>query len=228
MKRFFKIFGAVVLAVALVSGGYFMGTQAGKDSISSALPKVSVNNEALIAEPSGAPEPMDDAGENPPINQNEAEENPQAQEDNTAAEPEKTGRTVVKSDQSAAESTWTTIGEYDCDLFGNGENATISLYTSAQTEDGEIIWDDSQNWAVEISDGEGGYYDLLDKYISNGTVYFEVNELEDGENAVTVFVKTGSSFEAKQYTYSDGGFVETTLYNSGSINTMYSSLPDYQ
>jgi hypothetical protein len=113
-------------------------------------------------------------------------------------------------------------------LLGNGDNAQVALYTSAQTEDGEIIWDDGQKWVVEISDGDGGYYTLLDKYISNGNVYIEVDELEDGNKAVTVVTKTSSGLDVKQYTYGNNGFVEKTLYNSGSVNTMYSSIPDYE
>lgn len=216
MKNCFKIFGIIVLAAALISCGYFIGSRAGENSIVSALPHISG-------------ERMDmEAAEPPPVQEEANEDTDKPETEDTAAEPEETGRTVIKADVSETDSSWSVIKKYRCDLFETGENAEIILYTSAQTENGEILWNDDQNWVLEVSDGEGGYYTLLEKYISNGNIYFDVNELESGEKAVTVFIKTGAGFEIKQYTYGKNGFVEATLYNSGLINNIYSSIPDYK
>lgn len=226
MKKFLKAFGIIVLAAVLVAGGYYMGTQAGEHSIVSALPHRTLEQGVASIKPdaTGAPEQAESDG---PVEK--ADEKPKNESDtNTATEPEKTGRTVVKTDESAAGETWSNLEEYSCDLFGNDTDAKIVLYTSAQREGDEIIWDDGQNWVVEISDGDGGYYTLLDKYINNGNVYFEVSELENGQKAVNIYLKTGAGFEVKQYTYGENGFVEKTLYNLGTVNTMYSSIPDYQ
>lgn len=223
MKKFLKIFGAIVLAAALVSVGYFMGSRAGENSITSALPHMSIEHSEPLSEYTAPP--TENAASEP---EKTVEKEPEQAKENAVTEPEKTGRTVVKADESAAEDSWSTLKRYSCDLFETGEDAEIVLYTSAYTEDGEVIWDDGQNWVLEVSDGEGGYYTLLDRYVNNGNIYFEVSELENEKKAINVFIKTGAGLEVKQYTYGENGFVETSLYNSGSINTLYSSIPYYE
>lgn len=219
MKRFLKIFGGIIIAAVLAVGGYAAGSHNGMDSISSALPRVSLNH----AEPSMSPDFSEDLKP-----ENKDKDAPDSKEEKPeTAEPEKTGRTVVKTNESAAGENWTLLEKYDGSLTAEGEQSELAVYTSAETIDGEIIWDDGQNWVVEVSDGKGGYYVLMDKYINNGSVYFEVLD-NDGEKAVNVFINTGAGMEIKQYTYSDNGFTETTLYNSGATNTLYSSVPDYK
>lgn len=213
MKKFLKIFGGGVIAAALVVAGYAVGSHNGMDSISSALPRVSLKHELP---PSDVPEPQSPKEDNI--------KDAIAGADKTEEAP--TGRTVVKTNESSAKDGWTLIKSYDGSLIGD-DSAAVSLYTSAQKIDGEIIWDDSQQWVVEVSDKNGGYYVLMDKLISNGSVYFDVTE-KDGKASVNVFTRTCTGIDIKQYTYSGSGFAETTLYNSGTVNMLYSTVPDYQ
>ncbi len=229
MKKFLKIAGAVVIAVALLSIGYAWGSRAGENSVTSALPHLSVEHENPKASPKVTEAPADNNEKTQDKTEKKAEN--KKEENNSSAkvnEPEKTGRTVVKTDDSAAKDTWTTLNSFEGDLLNNGKSAKVTLYTSAETDDGEVLWDDGQSWVVEISDENGGHYTLLEKYIKNGNVYFEVNALDNGKNAITVFITTAVGLEVKQYTYSGSGFTETALYNSGHQNTIYSSMPDYQ
>lgn len=213
MKKFLKIFGGIVIAAALVAGGYAAGSHNGMDSISSALPRVSLKHELSPSDAPGLPSPETDDIKDALAQIGKTDEAP-------------TGRTVVKTDESAAKESWTRIKSYDCALIGN-DSATVSLYTSAQTIDNEIFWDDSQQWVVEVSDKNGGYYVLTDKFINNGSVYFEIVET-DGKASVNVFSETCTGMEIKQYTYSGSGFAETTLYSSGTANMLYSTVPSYQ
>lgn len=214
MKKFLKIFGGIIIAAALVTGGYVAGSHDGMDSISSALPRVSLKHELPPSDAPGLPSPETDDIKDALAQAGKTDE------------ASKMGRTVVKTDESASQSGWTLIKSYDCALIGD-DGASVSLYTSAQTIDNEIIWDDSQQWVVEVSDKNGGYYVLMDRLISNGSAYVEVVEA-DGEKSVNVFVKTSAGMEIKQYTYSGNGFAETTLYSSGAVNTLCSTVPSYQ
>lgn len=222
MKRFLKILGGIIVAAVLLAGGYTVGSHNGIDSISSALPRVSLNH----AEPSSATDMPKNAK---PMDKNSDVEKAISEKETMkeGSEPEMTGRTVVKTDESAAKEGWTLIKSYEGSLTDSETSSVVSVYTSAQTEDGEIIWDDSQQWAVEVYDKNGGYYVLMDKYISNGSVYFEVTET-DGKTSINVFQSTGAGMEIKQYTYSGSGFKEITLYSSGAANTLCSSIPQYE
>lgn len=217
MKKVFKVLGAVVIAALLTVGGYIAGSQNGMESISSALPHVNITHNAPEGSPdsSGAPAPDGDKLPSPDIANNEQ------------TEPEKTGRTVIKTNESAAKEGWSLVKSYTGSLTGKDSQATVRIYTSAETIDGEIIWDDGQQWVVEISDTDGGYYVLMDQFITNGSVYFDVTEA-DGKTAVNVFTKSCTGMDIKQYTYGKNGFIETTLYSPGTANMLYSSLPDYE
>lgn len=222
MKRFLKILGGIIVAAALLAGGYTVGSHNGIDSISSALPRVSLNNAAPLS--------ATDMPQNAkPMDKNSDVEKAISEKDaiKDGIEPEMTGRTVVKTNESAAAENWTLIKSYEGSLMNDETSSVVSVYTSAQTEDGEIIWDDGQQWAVEVYDKNGGYYVLMDKYINNGSVYFEVTEI-DGETSITVFQSTGAGMEIKQYTYSGNGFKEITLYSSGAANMLCSSIPQYE
>lgn len=221
MKKFLKIFGGIIIAAALTAAGYAAGSHNGITSISSALPRVSLNH----AKPSSAPdEPKDIEPEDK--NKDIEKALDEKEEMDKAAEPAPTGRTVVKTNESASSEGWTLVKSYEGELI-DGDKSNVSVYTSAQTEDGEIIWDDGQQWAVEVRDGSGGYYVLMDRYINNGSVYFEVLDI-DGAKVINIYTKTTAGTDIKQYTYSGGGFTETTLYSSGAANTLYSTVPDYQ
>ncbi len=222
MKTFLKVTGGIILGAALAVGGYAAGSHNGITAISSALPRVSINHGEPPAN-TDMPQDAAPASEDKSKDIEKAIEEKNMAEENT--EPAQTGRTVVKTESSAAEEGWTRVKNYECALTDEGD-ATVSVYTSAETADGEIIWDDGQQWVVEIYDG-GGYYTLMDKYINNGSVYFEVID-NDGQKAVNVYTKTGGLTDIKQYTYSENGFTETTLYSSGTANVLYSSLPDYE
>ncbi len=130
----------------------------------------------------------------------------------------------------------TTVASYKGDLDGDDLDETITLSTSAERKNnGEFIWNDGQNWALFVNDGEEIFV-LLDDFIQAGNVYFEVSDyyMEDGkEPKISVIVSMGAGFSVKNYTFSgeESGYVEETIFDTktltkAGINRLYSSFPE--
>ena len=107
-------------------------------------------------------------------------------------------------------------------------NGALTLYTSAQKDGDEFIWDDSQKWVLEVSDGNGGYYTLFDQNVSNGSVYYDVAETDNGTKNINVYVFTGAGTTIKQYTHTETGFSEKSVYESGVVNRVFTTIPSYK
>lgn len=209
MKKFLKVLVALVLACAFTAGGYIAGQKVQLTSITSAIPKNTIE----------APEPDGIPAQSPPSEGGEAK---QEQKKDTPP-PEKEIRVIKKSDASSADSSWTIVDH----AYNTAGLGTLNLYTSAQKVDGEIVWDDGQKWIVEITDGNGGYFTLYDQYVSNGSVYYDVVQKENGASIINVYTITGAGTTIKQYTPAEEGFAEKTVYDSGTVNRMYSTFPAY-
>lgn len=208
MKKFFKVIGVIALAAVVGAGGYVMGTRAQHSSIVSAIPHMT------LSKPSDAPAPSGDM-------LREEEKTPETPASNIAA---KDVRIISKTEGSAAKEGWTELERTQVPN-GHGE---VALYTSAQKEGGELMWDDSQHWLLEYSDGSGGYYQLVSKYISHGSVYYDVFEAENGEWLINAYTMTGAGTTITQYSLGESGFEEKTVYDSGSVNKITSTIPSYR
>ena len=146
-----------------------------------------------------------------------------------APKPEQEITYVTRSDVSAAaEGTWTKVSEYETDFTEDGKPDKLTIYTSAEAADGEIMWDDGQSWIAEIEDAQGGYYTLMNSYVNNGCAYAQVSENEEHDKSVTVIVTNGSGLSLKRYKYSSSGFMESRLVNDEASNVLFSSVPFYK
>ena len=212
MKKFVKTAGALVLAVVLAAGGFYVGRKYSDKmhgGLETASPKQSVTVPTEI--PSDGDVPSEDAPPELPAPPDDVE---------GAAE-----RTVSKLDVSAvSEGNWTRVAGSTLPE-GSG---TLTVYTSAEKDSEGFLWDDSQKWVVEIDDGEGGFYTLYDQLVSNGMVYCDASTRDNGDVIVTVYASSGAGTVVTQYTKTDGGYVERTVYNSGSVNRIFTSIPDYR
>ncbi len=208
MKKFLKAAGALVIAAVIGTGGYVLGTHSRRSSIVSAIPRVSVDN-------SSADEPADASPDS------EAQSTPKASQEEKA--PVKDVRIITKTEASAAQDNWTVIDEITPPRSGG----TVRLYTSAQKEGGNMVWDDGQQWLLEYEDDDG-YYQLVSKYISNGSVYCDVFEDENGEWLINAYVITGAGTSVMQYSTGESGFEEQNIYDSGSANKIASTIPNYR
>ncbi len=209
MKKAIKVICGIVAACVIAGGGYVCGSRAGyisgKDSQLSAMPKKS-EDISQTAPPQNAPEST-----------------PEAKEQEPTPQP-KDVRVIKKQTSSSADSSWTTVDHtYNTDGLG-----TVTLYTSAEKSGDEIIWDDGQKWIVEISDGNGGYYTLYDQYVSNGSVYYDVVKKDNDEKNINVYTMTNAGTTIEQYSYTDSGYEEKEVYNSGAVNRVYSNMPQYE
>ena len=71
---------------------------------------------------------------------------------------------------------------------------------------------------LEVSDGNGGYYTLFDQNVSNGSVYYDVAETDNGTKNINVYVFTGA----------ETGFSEKSVYESGAVNRVFTTIPSYK
>lgn len=207
MKKSVKVICTIVAACLIAGGGYIYGNRngynRGQESQLEAMPKKTLdipqdNAASEQGEATSKPNP-----ELPPAAQNTRE--------------------IKKLAASAVDNSWTQV-----DANNGFDDGTLSLYTSAQKYDGEIIWDDSQKWVVEIADPDGGYYTLYDQLVSNGSVYYDIVKKDDGGSVINVYTLTGAGTTIKQYSKTSNGYEEKELYNSGAVNRVYSSMPDYE
>ena len=195
----------ILAAVILVGGGYVAGQRAKQSSIVSALPKNILDMPKESNEPSESAEPESKPSEDVP-------------------EPKEDVRIINKSNESAVDSTWSTVESSS----NTTDNGALTLYTSAQKDGDEFIWDDSQKWVLEVSDGNGGYYTLFDQNVSNGSVYYDVAETDNGTKNINVYVFTGAGTTIKQYTHTETGFSEKSVYESGAVNRVFTTIPSYK
>lgn len=135
---------------------------------------------------------------------------------------------VTRSDVSAADGAWTVVSEYETDLTGDGQADKLTIYTSAEFADGEILWDDGQSWVAEVADAQGGYYTLMSSYVSNGCVYAEIAEDMKHDKTVTLITTNGAGLSLKRYEYSSSGFMERKVVEDMGANVLYSSVPFYK
>lgn len=121
-------------------------------------------------------------------------------------------------------SDWTALGEVGYII--DGDYYDLRLLTDAeQSKDGDMIWDDSQNWAL-VAVGENKSYLLYNARLS-GMAYMNVTTSENLP-IITLIIDTPTGIGAKKYTYSDGSFYEENVItpeNNG--NSIFSSFPEY-
>lgn len=206
-----KVIAAVLVAAIISAGSYYMGYTNHASSVISAIPKQAATN-TVDDEPKAGAASNDTAPESDVEHQDESAD---------------AGKYIGKSASSAAEATWSVIDSYESDINSDGIEEKITLYTSAETNSGEVLWNDSQKWVLEVQSGES-YYILLNQNISNGRVYFDVDEMTEGTYTITVYILTTAGKSIKQYTYSKTGFVEKQIYSSSSINNLHTGMPAYK
>lgn len=134
--------------------------------------------------------------------------------------------------------TWHKVSDYAGDLDNDGEDEELILATTAECDArGNFSWNDGQNWALYVFDGNDEYL-LFKEYINTGYPYFEVSDyyMEDGaKTQINVVISSGASFSLRSYEFSEpaGAYVEEVIYTTknitdGGINTRFSSFPEYQ
>lgn len=70
---------------------------------------------------------------------------PESKPSEDVSEPKEDVRIINKSNESAVDSTWSTVESSS----NTTDNGALTLYTSAQKDGDEFIWDDSQKWVLK-------------------------------------------------------------------------------
>lgn len=132
---------------------------------------------------------------------------------------------ISPTDKKAIEDDWEVLGEVGV-MFGD-EYVDIRLATEAQRgEDGYMMWDDTQKWAL-TADGENNSFVLLNE-LADGQLYIDV-QTENGQPAILLFHVSTVGITVTKYTYSDGAFFAEKLITPPSDgNNIYGSFPDYR
>ena len=123
----------------------------------------------------------------------------------------------------------TKLREYAIDLDGDGAEEKIQLNTAAQRdENGDILWDDSQDWLLLVED-QNAYYPLFAEPVQIGMVYFNVFYDENDLPKISLLLSAGASMRITNYYYDDAlnGYKAENVYEENSINSMYSTIPYY-
>lgn len=131
---------------------------------------------------------------------------------------------------------WSEVSHYSGDTDGDGDNESVVLMTSAERDsNGEIIWNDGQNWVMYVEDN-GQNFVLLNKYIQAGNVYFEVLDYyqKDGiEPKINTIISTGTgfsiysyAFDAQKSVYTEEVIYDTSAVTEAGTNRRFSSLSE--
>ena len=128
------------------------------------------------------------------------------------------------------------MGQCYVDAFGDGtRQSCVSLRTTAQRDkNGEMMWDDSQEWALDVAT-EKGCYVLYDQRIS-GRAYLNVYKAyseESEEYVISLYINGKTYNEVREYRFDGEYFNETVSYTTDEVATqgiseIYSSFPDYE
>lgn len=209
--RLLKVVICIVAAVVVCGAGYYAGMQSQTDSVMNALPRVAHDKQAE--------EDAQKAAE-----ATEGTESNATQEATQVPESVFIGKTNISA---AGEGTWTTVDSCNYDITGDGVNDSVTLYSSAESDDQGILWDDTQKWILEVGDGVSGYYTLINTDVTNGGIYYEVDETDTG-CAIMVYMTSGSGTEIREYIFGKAGFTEKVIRESKGSNTVHSSIPWYK
>ena len=109
---------------------------------------------------------------------------------------------------------YNTVSQYEYDFDSDGKLDTLSILTTAQVVDGQVIADDGQNWMVTVNT-QNGVYMLYDQYLQIGSIQLDIGELYDKEttNVIILTQTSGAEKSIIQYTYESGTFNEELVYS---------------
>lgn len=153
-------------------------------------------------------------------------ENGQIEEENDKGEEENgTEETRITAQEKVAVEEYSLLGIYDIDINQDEKEESIALYTAAETDqDGEIIWDDGQNWSL-IVHGQDEDHVLFDQYVQIGSIQFYVFTVDDMFHIVTT-QNTTAGLKVVEYVFDkdNNDFTQKTRYEaSGNVNMLHVS-----
>jgi hypothetical protein len=138
---------------------------------------------------------------------------------------EKPKSTVIEPTNKVNTDGLSLLDSYEFDIDGNGNNEIISLYTTAEKDaNGEIIWDDGQNWKLLVEGGDKDYI-LFDDYVQLGSIKFYAYTSHDSFYITTIQTGT-ANLKLTEYHFDkqDNNFVSNIKFEAiNNVNMLYSS-----
>jgi len=135
------------------------------------------------------------------------------------------GENPISPSEKLVTKEYTMLASYEYDINEDKVEETIALYTSAKkNSNGEILWDDGQNWILVVQQ-EDKDYELYNNYLQLGTINFAVFTAEDGFH-ITIVEDTVISPTVVDYIFNkEESFFIPSMYSDSlkNVNTLYIS-----
>lgn len=138
--------------------------------------------------------------------------------------------TIGLSKELEMKSSWTILDEYSTQITRHGaddDEDRIMLATSAaKDKSGEMLWDDSNEWALAVLTKDGAY-NLFSQRVQLGDVFFEVSTARENgvsKEIITLYVFAESENKIYNFTYNEqeDAFVREEVFST-SKDKIYSS-----
>ena len=137
---------------------------------------------------------------------------------------------LKSSDESAADG-MTVLEKYESFILSEDDTDTIKVCTGAEVSDGEIMWDDGNEYVIELETADGKYYTFFEGRVQLGSVYYKHLDINEKEYILINMISTASD-STTAFLLEDGKVYEvknfdTNILNDADINMKHSSVPGY-
>lgn len=132
---------------------------------------------------------------------------------------------IVSKEEKFDTSNLTLLDAYIVDINNNGEDETIAMYTRAEkNSDGEMNWDDGQDWLVLVQ-GKDNDYILFNDYVQLGTIQLFVYSIEDDFYITTIHSGSANlSIKEYRFNYETEEFEASVRFTlKGNVNMMHNT-----
>lgn len=140
-------------------------------------------------------------------------------------DPLENPRVIIKPGHKINVDNLSVLDEFDFDFDNDGNEEKFAMYSAAQRDsNGEIAWDDGQDWLFIVHDNDKDYV-LIDEYVQLGSIKFNIYTIEEEFYIATYSARTASlTLNVYEYNMENDTFVMTTPFNpNGNINMLKSS-----
>ncbi len=119
----------------------------------------------------------------------------------------------------------TLLDAFIIDIDNDGEDEKIAMYTRAEKEkNGDIIWDDGQDWIVLV-EGKDKDYVLFNDYVQLGNIDLFVYTIED-DFYIAILQSSTANLTLKEYKFNSDKkeFEANVRFNTtGNVNMLHNS-----
>lgn len=133
--------------------------------------------------------------------------------------------TTISKEEKFNTEDLTLLDSFNVDVTGNGIEEIISMYTDAEKgPDGEIMWDDGQDWVILV-EGEDGDYVLFNEYVQIGSIDFFVYTIDEDFYVSTLQSGTANlSLTEYKFNRDKEEFKSSVKFaTEGNVNMIYTS-----